>query len=182
MWDDVHTATSSHLEMLDLADAIHNGFPEVPANMPKTTGQCTKITTSSLKLMGMSYTKIVWSSQYPFETMPHTKESWWCIQKRKDHSSYFLPGIRFQWARSACIACNQMALSKSCIPSNQFNQPVYTSQVQCIDYISNSGHQCLVAVNSYSNTPVVEQMQMASKAWSQPYVVICHFLHQQWSN
>ena len=79
--------------------------------------------------------------------------------------SFFWPGITsaIEETRARCTACNSMAPSQPNPPPTPPTRPVYPFQAICADYFSHGGHHYLVAVDRYSNWPIVEENAEGSK-------------------
>ena len=74
-------------------------------------------------------------------------------------SSFFWPGMTpaITEARSRCSSCNRMSPSQPSAPPTAPVQPAYPFQCIAADYFSYRGRTYLVAVDRYSNWPIVEE-------------------------
>ena len=80
--------------------------------------------------------------------------------------SFFWPGMTpaIEETRARCTACSRMTPSQpNAPPTPPIIRPVYPFQAICADYFSYSGHHYLVAVDRYSNWPIVEENAEGSK-------------------
>ena len=80
-------------------------------------------------------------------------------------ASFFWPGMTpaISLMREKCAQCNRMAPSQAAMPPTPPIQPVYPFQCIAADYFSHMGHHYLVAVDRYSNWPIVEENASGSK-------------------
>ena len=79
--------------------------------------------------------------------------------------SFFWPGMipAIDVAQARCKACNLMAPSQPNSPTTPTVRTVYPLPAICADYFSYGGHHYLVAVDRYSNWPIVEDNAEGSK-------------------
>ena len=79
-------------------------------------------------------------------------------------SSFFWPGMTpaISEMREKCSQCNRMAPSQPSMPPTPPIQPVYPFQAIVADYFNYKGHHYLVAVDRYSNWPIVEETASGS--------------------
>ena len=71
--------------------------------------------------------------------------------------------LAIEETRALCATCNRMAPSQPSSPPTPPILPVYPFQAICADYFTHHGHHYLVAVDRYSNWPIVEESASGSK-------------------
>ncbi|KAK7489608.1 hypothetical protein BaRGS_00019242 [Batillaria attramentaria] len=74
-------------------------------------------------------------------------------------NSFFWPGMTpaITEMRARCSSCNRMAPSQPSAPPTPPMNPAYPFQCIVADYFHFRGHNYLVAVDRYSNWPIVEE-------------------------
>ena len=164
-WDDVRTATASDPDMSALVDAIHNGFPDTPSAMPTATRTYYQYREKITEYDGVILynDRIVISPTLRASVLQalHSAHQDVSMMVSRAEGSFFWPGMTL--AIEDCTACNHMALSQTNPPPTPPTRPVYPFQAICADYFSHGGHHYLVAVDRYSNWPIVEENAEGSK-------------------
>ena len=168
-WNDVCIATASNPDMFALVDAIHNGFPDMPSAMFSTIRMYHQYRDKLTEYDGVSLYKdrIVITPTLRSGVLQalHSAHQGVSIMVSRAEGSFFWTGMTpaIEETRARCAACNCMAPSQPNAPPTPPIRPVYPFQAICADYFSYSGHHNLVAVDRYSNWPMVEENAEGSK-------------------
>ena len=167
--DDVRTATASDPDMSALMDTIHNGFPDTPSAMPSATRTYCQYREKIAENDGVILYKdrIVIPPTLRASVLQalHSAHQGVSIMVSRAEGSFFWPGMTsaIEETRARCTACNRMAPLQPNPPPTPPTRPVYPFQAICADYFSHGGHHYLVAVDRYSNWPIVEENAEGSK-------------------
>ena len=168
-WDDVRTATASDPDMSALVDAIHNGFPDTPSAMPSATRTYyqyrEKLTEYDGVILYKDRIDIPPTLRASVLQALHSAHQGVSMMVSRAEGSFFWPGMTsaIEETRARCTACNRMAPIQPNPPPTPPTRPVYPFQAICADYFSRGGHHYLVAVDRYSNWPIVEENAEGSK-------------------
>ena len=168
-WDDVRTATASDPDMSALVDATHNGFPDTPSAMPSATRMYYQYREKITEYDGVIFYKdrIVIPPTLRASVLQALQSAHQGVSMMvsRAEGSFFWPGMTsaIEETRARCTACNRMAPSQPNPPPTPPTRPVYPFQAICADYFSHGGHHYLVAVDRYSNWPIVEENAEGSK-------------------
>ena len=155
--------------MSALVDAIHNGFPDTPSAMPsaiRTYYQYReKITEYDGVILYKDRIVIPPTLRASVLQALHSAHQGVSMMVSRAEGSFFWPGktSAIEETRARCTACNRMAPSQPNPPPTPPTRPVYPFQAICADYFTHGGHHYLVAVDIYSNWPIVEENAEGSK-------------------
>ena len=156
-------------DMSALVDAIHNGFPDTPSAMPSATRTYyqyrEKITEYDGVILYKDRIVIPPTLRASVLQALHSAHQGVSMMVSRAEGSFFWPGMTsaIEETRARCTACNRMAPSQPNPPPTPPTRPVYPFQAICADYFSHGGHHYLVAVDRYSNWPIVEENAEGSK-------------------
>ena len=162
-------ATASDSEMSALVDAIHNGFPDMPSAMFSAIRMYHQYRDKLTEYDGVILYKdrIVIPPTLRSGVLQalHSAHQGVSMMVSRAEGSFFWPGMipAIEETRARCTACNRMAPSQRNPPPTPPIRPVCPFQAICADYFSYSGHHYLVAVDRYSNWPIVEENAGGSK-------------------
>ena len=168
-WNDVRIATASDSDMSALVDAIHNGFPDMPSAMSSAIRMYHQYRDKLTEYDGVIIYKdrIVIPPTLRSGVLQalHSAHQGVSMMVSRAEGSFFWPGMTpaIEETRARCTACSRMAPSQPNAPPTPPIRPVYPFQAICADYFSYSGHHYLVAVDMYSNWPIVEENAEGSK-------------------
>ena len=168
-WNDVRIATASDSDMSALVDAIHNGFPDMPSAMSSAIRMYHQYRDKLTEYDGVILYKdrIVIPPTLRSGVLQalHSAHQGVSMMVSRAEGSFFWPGMTpaIEETRARCTACSRMAPSQPNAPPTPPIRPVYPFQAICADYFSYSGHHYLVAVDRYSNWPIVEENAEGSK-------------------
>ena len=162
-WNDVRIATASDSDMSALVDAIHNGFPDMPSAMFSAIRMYHQYRDKLTEYDGVILYKdrIIIPPTLRSSVLQalHSAHQGVSMMVSRAEGSFFWPGMTpaIEETRARCTSCNRMAPSQPNAPPTPPIRPVYPFQAICADYFSYSGHHYLVAVDRYSNWPMVEE-------------------------
>ena len=162
-------ATASDSDMSALVDAIHNGFPDMPSAMSSAIRMYHQYRDKLTEYDGVILYKdrIVIPPTLRAGVLQalHSAHQGVSMMVSRAEGSFFWHGMTpaIEETRARCTACNRMAPSQPNTPPTPPIRPVYPFQAICADYFSYSGHHYLVAVDRYSNWPIVEENAEGSK-------------------
>ena len=161
-WDDIRLATSSDQLMSLLVQTIEDGFPENRSELHPDIRQYYQYRESLTTYDGVvlyrdrvvippSLREHVLSALHS----AHQSTSQMCARAE---SSFFWPGMTpaITELRARCIACNRIAPSQPSAPPTPPVLPRYAFQCLSSDYFKYKGKNYVVAVDRYSNWPIVE--------------------------
>ena len=160
-WNDVRIATASDSDMSALVDAIHNDFPDMPSAMFSTIRMYHQYRDKLTEYDGIILYKdrIVIPPTLRSRVLQalHSAHQGVSMMVSRAEGSFFWPGMTpaIEETRARCAASKRMAPSQPNAPPTPPIRPVYHFQTVCADYFSYSGHHYLVAVDRYSNWPMV---------------------------
>ena len=168
-WDDVRTATSSDPDMRALSDFVRDGFPATAAELPPAVRPYHRYREKLSDYDGVLLynDRVIIPPALRERTLQalHAAHQGVTMMDSRAESSFFWPGmsIAIEETRTRCATCNRMAPSQPSSPPTPPILPVYPFQAICADYFTHHGHHYLVAVDRYSNWPIVEEAANGSK-------------------
>ena len=162
-WDDIRLATNSDPAMIALANTIENGFPEDRASLDPDVRPYHQFRDSLTTFDGvvLYHDRVVIPPSLRDQVLrslhsAHQGVSQMCSRAE---TSMFWPGMTpaITDMRARCQSCNRMAPSQPSAPPTPPMNPAYPFQCLVADYFHYRGHNYLVAVDRYSNWPIVEE-------------------------
>lgn len=168
-WDDVRTATSSDPDMRTLSDLIDDGFPATATELPPAIRPYHRYREKLSQYDGVLLynDRVIIPPALRERTLQalHAAHQGVTMMDSRAESSFFWPGMSkaIEEIRARCVTCNRMAPSQPSAPPTPPILPVYPFQAICADYFHHRGHHYLVAVDRYSNWPIVEKSADGSK-------------------
>ena len=162
-WDEIRVATASDTNMNLLVDLVENGFPESRSDLDPEVKIYYQYRDSLSTFDGvvMYRDRIVIPPSLRDKVLSglhsgHQSVSSMCSRAERD---VFWPGMTpaINDLRAQCTACNRIAPSQPGAPPTAPIMPVYPFQCIASDYFDYAGHHYLVAVDRYSNWPIVEE-------------------------
>ena len=168
-WDDVRAATSSDPDMRALSDLIHDGFPSTAAELPPAVRPYHRYREKLNDYDGVLLynDRVIIPPALRDRTLQalHAAHQGVTMMDSRAESSFFWPGMSaaIEETRSRCATCNRMAPSQPSSSPTPPLLPAYPFQAICADYFTHQGHHYLVAVDRYSNWPIVEESADGSK-------------------
>ena len=162
-WDDIRVATASDTHMTLLAELVEDGFPDSRTNLDAEIRQYHQYRDSLSTYDGVILyrDRVVIPPSLRNRVLAglhaaHQSVSQMCSRAE---SSIFWPGMTpaISYMRAQCTACNRIAPSQPNAPPTPPVMPVYPFQCLATDYFDYAGHHYLVAVDRYSNWPIVEE-------------------------
>ena len=162
-WDEIRVATASDTNMNLLIDLVENGFPESRSELDPEVKIFYQYRDSLSTFDGvvMYRDRIVIPPSLRDKVLSglhagHQSVSSMCSRAERD---VFWPGMTpaINDLRAQCTACNRIAPSQPGAPPTAPIMPVYPFQCIASDYFDYAGHHYLVAVDRYSNWPIVEE-------------------------
>lgn len=162
-WNEVRFATSSNPTMVMLIGTIEDGFPEDRNDLATALlpyHQCREGLTSFDAVI-LYHDRVVIPPSLHDRVLQalhsaHQGVTQMCFRAE---SSFFWPGMTpaITEMRARCSPCNRMTPSQPNAPPTPPMNPAYPFQCLVADYFHYRGHNSLVAVDRYSNWPIVEQ-------------------------
>ena len=168
-WDRVRLATASDPSMVALLHTAEHGFPEFRHELPTTLQEYFQFRDHLYAVDGVIMYKdrtvippSLW--QHILEAL-HSAHQGVTSMTARAETTVFWPGITtaIKSQRANCSQCNRMAPSQPSAPSHPTSPPAYPFQCICADLFSHKGRHYLVAVDRYSNWPIIERAQEGSK-------------------
>lgn len=162
-WDDVRLATSSDPSMTQLLDIITDGFPDSHKDLPPDLRPYHRFRESLTSFDGVVLYNdrviIPQSLRYRVLQALHSAHQGVSQMCSRAESSFFWPGMTpaIIDMRERCSSCNRMAPSQPSAPPTPPMQPAYPFQCLVSDYFHYRGRNYLIAVDRYSNWPIVEE-------------------------
>ena len=161
-WNDVRLATTSDPQMCQLIEYIEDGFPDRRETLHPEIRPYYQYR-DNLKI----YDGIIFYRDRI--VMPPSLQEKVLISLHSAHQgisqmiscaegAVFWPGITpaITDIRAQCTACNRIAPSQPSAPPTAPIMPLYPFQCIAADFFQYAGHHYLVAVDRYSNWPIVE--------------------------
>lgn len=162
-WDMVRVATSSDPCMLALMQMIEDGFPEERTAVPTELRPYYQFREGLASFDGviLYHDRIVIPPSLRGQVLQalHSAHQGVSQMCSRAENSFFWPGMTpaITDMRALCSSCNRMAPSQPSAPPTPPMTPVYPFQCLVADYFHYRGHNYLVAVDRYSNWPIVEE-------------------------
>nr|KAG5706167.1 hypothetical protein BaRGS_025789 [Batillaria attramentaria] len=162
-WDDVRHATSSDPTMTDLSTAIEDGFPEDRADLAPELRPYHQFRENLTTFDGviLYHDRVVIPPSLRGRVLQslHSAHQGVSQMCSRAENSFFWPGMTpaITEMRARCSSCNRMAPSQPSAPPTPPMNPAYPFQCIVADYFHFRGHNYLVAVDRYSNWPIVEE-------------------------
>ena len=162
-WDDIRLATTSDATMSQLIELIEDGLQDNRDAFPPALRCYYQFRDGLSSFDGVVLYKDRVVIPPPLRPRildalhsAHQGVSQMCSRAE---SSFFWPGMTpaITEARARCSSCNRMSPSQPSAPPTAPMQPVYPFQCIAADYFSYRGRTYLVAVDRYSNWPIVEE-------------------------
>ena len=168
-WDRVRLATASDPSMVALLHTAEHGFPEFRHELPTTLQEYFQFRDHLYAVDGIIMYKdrtVIPPSlrQHILEAL-HSAHQGDTSMTARAETTVFWPGITttIKSQRANCSQCNRMAPSQPSAPPHPTTPPAYPFQCICADLFSHKGRHYLVAVDRYSNWPIIERAQEGSK-------------------
>ena len=168
-WDSIREETSSDPIMCKLVEHIESGFPDNRGDLIPELGPYFQYRNNLSTFDGVAlYNQRVIippSLREKVLVSLHSAHQGTSQMCSRAESSIFWPGITPAIAniRNQCTACNRIAPSQPNAPPIAPIMPLYPFQAIAADYFHYGGKQYLVAVDRYSNWPMVERSANGSK-------------------
>ncbi|GFO35678.1 gypsy retrotransposon integrase-like protein 1 [Plakobranchus ocellatus] len=162
-WDDIRLATASDPTMTTLTKTIEDGFPEDRTSLDPDLRPYHQFREHLTTFDGvvLYHDRIVIPPSLRDRVLQclHSAHQGVTQMCSRAESSSFWPGMTpaITEMRARCQACNRMAPSQPSAPPTPPISPAYPFQCIVADYFHYRGHTYLVAVDRYSNWPIVEQ-------------------------
>lgn len=162
-WDDIRLATASDPTMIALSNTIEDGFPEDRASLTPDLRPYHQfrdfLTTFDGVILYHDRVVIPPSLRDHVLQCLHSAHQGVTQMCSRAESSFFWPGMTpaITDMRARCQSCNRMAPSQPSAPPTPPMIPAYPFQCIVADYFHYRGHNYLVAVDRYSNWPIVEE-------------------------
>ena len=161
-WNDVRLATTSDHQMCMLIQHIEDGFPDNRDTLHPELRQYFQyrdnLTTFDGVILFRDRVVIPPSLREKVLLALHSAHQSTTQMCSRAESSIFWPGMTpaINDIRAQCTPCNRIAPSQPSAPPTSPIMPVYPFQCLASDYFHYGGHHYLVAVDRYSNWPIVE--------------------------
>ena len=162
-WDDIRLATTSDPDMTTLRNMIEDGFPEDRMSLAPGLRPYHRFRESLTTFDGviLYHDRVVIPPSLRDRVLQclHSAHQGVTQMCSRAESSFFWPGMTpaITDTRARCQACNRMAPSQPSAPPTPPMNPAYPFQCIAADYFHYRGHNYLVAVDRYSNWPIVEE-------------------------
>lgn len=162
-WDDVRIATASDPSFFPLLDLTENGFPDRRDDLPGDLRRYHQFRDclSSFDGVVLYNDRIVIPPSLRGQVLAalHSAHQGVSQMCSRAESSFFWPGMTSDITelRAHCSHCNRMAPSQPSAPPTPPASPAYPFQCLVADYFKYHGRFFLVAVDRYSNWPIVEE-------------------------
>lgn len=167
-WERVKLATTSDPDLLALTTIIESGFPEFQHPLPPALQEYYRFRQHLHTVDGVILYKdrivIPLSLRETVLTTLHSAHQGVTSMTARAEFAIFWPGITpaITAQRERCSHCNHMTPSQPSAPPYPPALPAYPFQCICADYFHYKGVNYLVAVDRYSNWPIVERARDGS--------------------
>ena len=161
-WNDLRMATTSDPLMSLLLQLTEEGFPDSRNNLPPDLRQYHQYKENLTALDGVILYKerlvIPPSLREKILSSLHSAHQGISQMCSRAEGSVFWPGMTSAISdlRTQCSACNRISPSQPSAPPTPPIMPAYPFQAISSDYFQYAGQHYLVAVDRYSNWPIVE--------------------------
>ena len=162
-WDHVKLATDSDVHMFKLLSIIEEGFPDGRDQLPSELQEYHQFREYLWTVDGVILYKdrvvIPPSLRKDILSSLHSAHQGVTNMTARAESSIFWPGITqaIISMRRNCNDCNRNAPSQPSAPPTTPFLPAYPFQCVCADYFKFQGRNYLVAIDRYSNWPIIER-------------------------
>ena len=168
-WDMLKVATQSSIAMMHLIKAIEDGFPttreEVPSDIQDFYQYRNDLHYTDGVVLYNDRIVVPPSLRDQILESLHAAHQCTSMMHSRARSSIFWPGISkaIQQQRDHCNSCNRNAPSQPSAPPFPVTKPEYPFQCLCADFFQHEGSHYLIAVDRYSNWPIIERAKEGSK-------------------
>ena len=168
-WDKVMIATQSDEYMLQLLDTIEHGFPTSKLDLPKDIQEYHQYRDDLYSIDGLVLYKdrivIPPSLREDILNILHSVHQGVGPMLSRTMDTVFWPGITaaIHARRNCCTNCHRNAPSQPHAPPYPVKLPEYPFQCICADFFHYEGFHYLVAVDRYSNWPIIARAHEGSK-------------------
>lgn len=168
-WNRVKLATNSDVDMVSLSRFIEDGFPPTKRDLPQPLQDFFQYKDDLYTVDGVILYKsrivIPFSLRKDVLQILHSAHQSTGPMIARTMSSVFWPGITLDVNayRGNCYDCNRNAPSQPHAPPYPVLTPEYPFQCICADFFHHEGSHYLVAVDRYSNWPIIEKAGDGSK-------------------
>ena len=168
-FDDVRIATTSDPLMSRLIELIEDGFPDNKSSLHPNLKQYFQYKDHLTSLDGVILyrDRIVIPPSLRSKVLSglHAAHQSVSQMMSRAENSIFWPGMSpaINNVRAQCSACNRIAPSQPSLPPTPPILPAYPFQAIAADYFQYAGQNYLVAVDRYSNWPIVEHSANGSQ-------------------
>ncbi|KAL8569022.1 hypothetical protein ACOMHN_048270 [Nucella lapillus] len=162
-WDVIRLETTSDPQMKTLSDVIDDGFPAHRHDLPIELRPYFQFREHLTCFDGviLYHDRVLIPPKLRENVLDalHSAHQGVTQMCSRAESSVFWPGMTpaITDRRNRCTACNRMAPSQPNAPPYPPTNPAYPFQCIAADYFHYRGHNYLVAVDRYSNWPIVEE-------------------------
>ena len=162
-WEKVQEATASDFQMLELLNAVQDGFKQSSSLRPSHLKPYVKLRRSLTTVDGvvMYKKRIVVPPQLRQDILTNLHSAHQGISSMisRAEDAVFWPGITsdIHRIREQCSQCNRNAPSQPRMPPTSPILPEYPFQSLCGDYCTLQGTNYLITVDRYSNWPSVQR-------------------------
>ena len=159
---DVRIATTGDQLMSHLLELIEEGFPDSKNNLHPELKQYFQFRDNLTTLDGVIFyrDRIVIPPSLRAKALSYLHSAHQSVTQMTSRAegSFFWPGITsaINDLRTQCTACSRIAPSQPSLPPTPPVLPLYPFQAIAADYFQYIGQHYLVAVDRYSNWPIVE--------------------------
>ena len=168
-WDKIRLASSSNPEIIQLNELIESGFPDklqdVPPGLQDYHQYREHLSTSDGVVIYKERIVVPECLRTSILQSLHSAHQGVSTMIARAKSSVFWPGItpQIQQLRARCTDCNRNAPSQPSAPPYPPVLPEYPFQCIAADYFHYKGQTYLIAVDRYSNWPIIERANAGSK-------------------
>ena len=168
-WSDVKEATNSNDTMLLLLNTIESGFPTLKKDLPSELHEYHNHRSHLWTIDGVVLFKnrivIPPTLRKAVLSSLHAAHQGITTMTARAETSIFWPGItkHIIHLREQCNDCNRNAPSQASMPPTPSPLPEYPFQYIAADFFQYHGTNYLVAVDRYSNWPIIERGQDGCK-------------------
>ncbi|XP_032233654.1 uncharacterized protein K02A2.6-like [Nematostella vectensis] len=167
-WERVKLETTSDPDLQTLTTIIESGFPEFQHELPPALQEYHRFRQHLHTIDGVILYKnrivVPTSLRDAILSTLHSAHQGVTSMTDRAESPIFWPGITpaITALRERCSHCNRMTPPQPSAPPYPSTLPAYPFQCICADYFHYKGVNYLVAVDRYSNWPIVERARDGS--------------------